>query len=118
MTCPTSVSGGWQVLRRTDTLLEEVAVARSCLPSRLKSPTATELAYEPAPKLVAAPKLPFPAPSSTDTKDSWAELLFATARSCLPSPLKSPTATELGCEPSTKLVAAPKLPVPVPSSTD
>src|ERR1700730_9713678 len=42
------------------------------------------------------------------------ELLFATARSGLPSLLKSPTATEEGLEPAVGLVATLKLPVPVP----
>ena len=36
----------------------------------------------------------------------------------LPSLLKSPTATAEGSVPTAKVVAAPKLPVPVPSSTD
>ncbi len=43
---------------------------------------------------------------------------FATAKSDLPSLLKSPTVTELGKLPTEKLVAVPKLPVPVPNSTD
>ena len=36
-------------------------------------------------------------------------LEFATARSGLPSPLKSPTVTEEGFDPAEKLAAAPKL---------
>ena len=43
-------------------------------------------------KFVAALKLPAPSPNKIDT---LSESLLATARSCLPSPLKSPTATEL-----------------------
>src|SRR5437667_262180 len=152
-----------------DTLLELVlATARSGLPSRLKSPTATESGFVPAPKLVAAPKPPVPLPSSTDTSleprlatarsglpsrlksptatetgfvptpklvseklspaqeqrlvfrrtDTLLEVWLAVARSGLPSRLKSPTATEYGSVPAVKLVAAPKLPVPLPSSTD
>ena len=64
------------------------------------------------PKSVFAPKLPVPVPSRIETV---ALLRFATARSSLPSPLKSPTATETGALPVPKSVFAPKLPVPVPS---
>src|SRR5438105_4381216 len=53
--------------------------------------------------------------SSTDT---LLEPLFATTRSGLPSLLKSPTATETGLDPTEKLVAAVKPPVPLPRSTD
>ena len=90
-------------------------MARSCLPSPLKSPTATEKGLVPAPKLVAAPKLPVPSPNKIDT---LFEFSLATARSCLPSPLKSPTATEPGIVPTPKLVAALKLPVPLPNKID
>ena len=80
----------WLRLRiKIETFELKLAVARSCLPSPLKSPTATERGLLPAPKLVGALKLPAPSPNKIDT-------LFPapTARSCLPSPLKSPTATE------------------------
>src|SRR5437899_2565285 len=43
------------------------------------------------------------------------ERKFATARSGRESPLKSPTATELGAEPTPKLVGAEKPPLPSPS---
>src|SRR2546427_12897714 len=86
-----------------------LATARSCLPSPLKSPTATEKGLVPAPKLAAALKLPAPSPKKIDT---LAELKLATARSCLPSPLKSPTATEKGLVPAPKLVAAVRLTAP------
>ena len=69
----------------------------------------------PVPKSVAALKLPVPSPSKIET---LLESEFATARSCLPSPLKSPTATEIGPLPVPKLVAALKLPVPSPSRID
>ena len=89
----------------------EFATARSSLPSPLKSPTATAKGPDPTAKLVAAPKLPVPVPSRTpmllDVK-----LLFPTARSSLPSPLKSPSATERGFVPAAKLLAAVKLGVP------
>jgi hypothetical protein len=55
--------------------------------------------------LVAAPKLPAPLPSKTDKFEFW----LAVARSCLPSPLKSPTATERGLVPAPKFVAVEKL---------
>src|SRR5205814_478249 len=104
------VGVGPQSRNKIDTL-GTLATARSCLPSPLKSPTATELALPPAPKLVGAPKLPAPSPNKIDT---LFELLLATARSCLPSPLKSPPATELGRPKAPKLVT-PKLPAPLPN---
>src|SRR5207245_10602742 len=66
-------------------------------------------------ELVAAPLALLHALRRMDTLlESW----FATARSCLPSPLKSPTATDTGPAPAGKLVAAPKEPLPVPSRMD
>src|SRR5437588_8550090 len=44
--------------------------------------------------------------------------MLDTARSCLPSPLKSPTAIERGLLHTPKLVAALKLPAPLPNKTD
>ena len=66
----------------------------------------------PTAKLVAAPKLPVPVPSRIE---ALLVVSFTTARSGLPSPLKSLTATWRGFVPTAKLVDAPKLPVPVPS---
>ena len=43
---------------------------------------------------------------------------FATARSGMPSALKSSTATDLASSPTGKLVAEPKLPSPFPDNTD
>src|SRR6516225_6939510 len=43
--------------------------------------------------------------------------MFATARSSSPSPLKSPTATENGNDPTAEFTAAWKVPFPSPSST-
>src|SRR6185503_19518587 len=64
---------------------QQAPVARSSLPSRLKSPTA----YEASPPswLSATWKLPSPLPSRTKMSSP-----LATARSGLPSLLKSPTA--------------------------
>src|SRR5436190_19147700 len=53
-----------------------------------------------------------------DTLPNGLEVLFAAAKSSLPSPLKSPTAAERGPVPTAKFVTAPKLPVPVPNKTD
>ena len=63
--------------------------------------------------MVAALKEPVPVPSRTATV-----LKFATARSGLPSPLRSPIATENGFEPTAKSVFAPKEPTPVPRRTE
>src|SRR5262245_10063895 len=105
--------GSRQLFSSTDTVAEPLlAAARSGLPSRLKSPTATDCGHVPTPKLVAAPKPPVPLPSSTDT---LAESTLAVTRSGLPSRLKSPTATDCGSAPTAKLVAAPKPPVPLPN---
>src|SRR5438034_2669863 len=56
--------------------------------------------------------------SSSDTVSEPKVLSVVMARSGVSSPLKSPMATSLGCPPRAKLVAAPKLPEPVPSSID
>src|SRR5437588_572230 len=53
-----------QLFKRIDTVAAfSLAVARSSLPSRLKSPTATDSGPLPVPKSVAAPKLPLPVPN-------------------------------------------------------
>ena len=103
----------------TETLPPALAVARSCLPSPSKSPVATERG--PVPTLkglpLAAANEPAPSPSSTET---LFELLLAVARSRLPSPLKSPVATEREPPPALKglPLAAANEPVPVPSNTE
>jgi hypothetical protein len=51
------------------------------------------------------------AAQSRNKIDTLFESVLAMARSCLPSPLKSTTATEMGL-PTPQLVAAPKLPAP------
>src|SRR5271169_6275586 len=73
-------------------------MARSGLPSPLKSPTATDEGPDPAWNGLpgAAAKPPDPFPSSTVTVPSP----LAMARSGLPSPLKSPTATDMGFVPT------------------
>jgi hypothetical protein len=47
--------------------------------------------------------------------NTLAELTLVMARSCLPSPLKSPTATDWGLVPVPKFVAGLKLPTPSPN---
>src|SRR2546426_10811680 len=89
--------------------------AKSCFPSPLKSPTATEKGEVPTAKFVAAPNDPVPSPSSMDT---LLETELTTTRSCFPSPLKSPTATETGLDPTAKFVAGLNVPSPLPGSTD
>src|SRR5882672_3458653 len=84
------------VFSRIVTLSEYLfATAKSDLPSRLKSATATELGPEPAPtgEPAAWANAPVPFPSRIV---AFLEPEFATARSALPSRLKSPTATEKG----------------------
>src|SRR5215472_13375785 len=56
------------LLISTETLSEpKLATARSSTPSPLKSPTATEVGSQPAPKFRAASEVPSPLPSSTET---------------------------------------------------
>ncbi len=50
--------------------------------------------------------------------DMLSDAPFATAKSGMPSLLKSSTATDLGTIPTSKLVARPKLPSPSPDNTD
>src|SRR5262245_30233321 len=92
-----------------------LATARSGLPSPLKSPTATDLGLVPAPtvELWASGKSPAPSPSRIVT---FLERWLATARSGLPSRLKSATVTELGFwpAPTVELLASGKSPVPSP----
>src|SRR5262249_15921571 len=60
-------------------------------------------------------KVPSPLPSNTETVLDPA---LATARSSLPSPLKSRTATETGFVPTEKARAVRKVPSPLPSRTE
>src|SRR5437879_9731988 len=69
----------------------------------------------PTTKVVAGGKVPSPLPSNTETVLDPA---LATARSGLPSLLKSPTATDQGAPPAAKFRAAWKVPLPLPSSTE
>ena len=58
---------------------------------------------EPTGKFVGAPKVPLPVPSRSETSPL---VKFVTARSVLPSPLKSPVTTANGPAPTAKSVLA------------
>src|SRR6266480_3035703 len=72
------------------------------------------MGFVPEGKVRAGWKVPSPLPSSTETSP---EFQLAAARSSLPSPLKSPTVTEVGRDPTAKVRPAGKVPSPLPSST-
>src|SRR4051812_6053853 len=95
-----------------------LATARSGCASASKKPTTTAAgplgSHPPTGIPVGAPKVPSPAPSSTETSS---EKAFATARSTWPSALKSPTSSEIGPRPARDWPLSLKLPVPLPSST-
>ena len=66
-------------------------------------------------KSVLAPNEPVPVPRRMETEvEPW----FATAKSKLPSLLKSAVATADGLVAVVKSVLAPKMPVPVPSKIE
>ena len=99
---------------RIDTSLEPwLATARSGLPSRLKSPTATESGKLPVatgdPTALANP--PPPSPNKIVT---LSVKTLVTARSALPSLLKSPTSTALQKKPATAGGPAENPPLPSP----
>jgi hypothetical protein len=63
----------------------------------------------------AAWKVPSPLPSETETlREFW----LLTARSALPSPLKSALVTEVGPDPTVTSGFAWKLPSPLPNRTE
>ena len=106
------------VPKSIETLLEpSLATAISKNVSPLKKPTATEVGVVPTAKLVAVPNNPVPLPKSIETL-SEPKPRLDTARSKNVSPLKSPTATEVGADPTAKLVAVPNNPVPLPKSIE
>ena len=75
---------------KTETSLPSPVVAKSILPSALKSPASTERGRFATVNLVELPKLPVPSPKKTEISLS---LLLLAARSSLPSPLKSAVTT-------------------------
>src|SRR5882757_2065757 len=97
-------------------LLTAFVTTMSGMPSPLKSPAATNvgLVLVPVDGLAAAVNVPSPLPKRTVTV---LLKVFATARSDLPSPLKSPTATDSGLLPVDGLAAAVNVPSPLPNRT-
>src|SRR5262245_59599095 len=91
-------------LPRSTLTLKALAVTTSRLPSRSKSPTATERGPLPVAEVWAESNVPSPFPSSTLT-----ELSPATARSGTVSLLKSAVTTAWGYEPTERLVTGLKL---------
>ena len=87
---------------RTDTVFEKkLATAKSGMPSPLRSPTATQSGAEPVLKSSLGEKLGVTDPGAVVFKrtDTRFDPVSATAKSGLLSPLKSPTATQLGSDP-------------------
>ena len=102
---------GAVVLSSTDTLFELMfATARSSLPSQFRSPTVTDTGVVPAAKSCLAAKLEAKAPGVVvlSRTDTVFEPRFATARSSLPSPFRSPTETDRGVGPVSKSCLAAK----------
>src|SRR2546425_13339951 len=93
-------------------------MARSSLPSRFRSPTVTDRGNLPVAKSCLAAKLGMAAPAAVvlSSTDTVLELEFATARSSLPSPFRSPTVTDAGLAPVAKSCLAAKLGVAAPGA--
>src|SRR5271166_6300927 len=112
---------GWKVPspspKSTLTLpLAKLVMAKSANPSPLKSPTAICKGKKPVAYVCCDWKVPSPLPSSTLTVAARSVELV-TARSAMPSPLKSPTATNKGPPPTSYATGGWKLPSRLPSST-
>ena len=71
----------------------QFAAAMSCLPSPSKSPTASEMGNRPDAD-IHTPQANAARYHRRSASRHCLNLQFAAARSCLPSPLKSPTATD------------------------
>ena len=102
-----------EVLRKTETVLDELfATARSALPSPSRSPMATEEGVVPVVKSTLAAKLfasMVPLVEVLRKTETVLDDEFATARSGLPSPSRSPMATDCGAVPVVKSTLAAKL---------
>src|SRR5207249_116274 len=110
---------GAVVLSSTDTVLEPLfATARSSLPSPFRSPTVTDTGLTLVAKSCLAAQLGVAAPGAVQfgIPDSVLEPLFATARSSLPSPFRSPTVTDTGLTLVAKSCLAAKLGVTAPGA--
>src|SRR6185295_9092951 len=103
------VAPGAVVLISTDTLSEKLlAMARSGMPSPFRSPIATETGKSPVVKSVLAEYEGVVAPGAVvfSSTDTLLEPKLTMARSDLPSPFRSPIATEKGLVPVVKSVFA------------
>jgi len=100
---------GAVVLKNTETVLEpEFVTAKSGLPSPLRSPIETEFGPVPVLKSLFAENVGVVAPGVVVFKntETVVSLRFGTARSGLPSPLRSPIKTDSGPVPVVKSVLA------------
>ena len=106
-----------EVLRKTEIWFElAFSTARSDLPFPSRSPMATEQGLSPAVKSTLAAKLPgviLPLLEVLRKTETLPVVPFATARSGLPSPSRSPMAIERGAVPVVKSTLAAKLTVPL-----
>ena len=99
------------VLKNTETLSEKLfATAKSGLPSPLRSPMETETGLLPVVRSVLEEKVGVAAPLVVVLKNTeiLSEKLFATTKSGLPSPLRSPMEIEKGLLPVVKSVLEEK----------
>jgi len=108
---------GVVVFKNTETLLEpQLPTAKSGLPSPLRSPIERERGLLPVVKSALTEKVGVEAPGVVVFKntETLVELALATAKSGLPSPLRSPIETDTGVFPVVKSVLAEKLGVDAP----
>ena len=101
-----------EVLRITLNL-KAPPIAKSGLPLPSKSPMATELGFEPTIKSALSAKLMLLLVDVLRITETEFEPLFAVAKSDLPSPSKSPMATEKGFKPVPKSTLSAKLRLPM-----
>ena len=110
---PAEVGLRQDTLWNTETEFElKFAAASSGLPSPSRSPMATELGLNPVVKSTLPAKLPaamLPLVEVLRNTETEVELKFATARSALPSPSRSPMATDCGAVPVVKSTLPAKL---------
>src|SRR6266571_5259622 len=95
-------------------LVPRLTVARSCFPSSLKSPMTKDLGEVPTAygEPGAGLRTPAPLPRRIVTLVLSA---LAVARSCLPSPLKSPATADIGDLPTATVEPGDRLKLPPPS---
>ena len=108
---------GVVVLSRIEALsLYSFATAKSGFPSPLMSPMLTEREPLPVAKVTWGAKVGVVAPVAVVLSriEALLSLLFATAKSCLPSPLKSPMLTNWGNLPVVKVTWVAKVGVVAP----